>query len=82
MPLPRKIAAEFIGAFLLVFIGSMAVDTADSLTAVSLAHGLTLMAMVYVIGPVSGCHINPAITISIMVMRKIRPADGMAYIVS
>jgi len=82
MALPRKIAAEFIGTFLLVFIGSMAVDTADSLTAVALAHGLTLLAMVYVIGPVSGCHINPAITISLMAIRKIRPGDGIAYIIS
>ncbi len=82
MTLSRKVAAEFIGTFLLVFIGSMAVDTADSLVAVSLAHGLTLLAMVYAIGPISGCHINPAITISLMAIRKIKLGDGLSYIVS
>ncbi|MEM4416959.1 MAG: aquaporin [Nitrososphaerota archaeon] len=77
----RKFLAELVGTFLLVFVGSMAVDVSSSLVEVALAHGLTLMAMVYVIGPVSGCHINPAITVSLMVFRKVKPVDGVAYIV-
>ncbi|MEM1944208.1 MAG: aquaporin [Nitrososphaerota archaeon] len=82
MSLPRRLAAELVGTFFLVFVGSMSVDVSDSLTAVALAHGLTLTAMVYAIGPVSGCHINPAITLSLTALRKIRPVYGLAYIIS
>ena len=78
----RVLLAEFIGTFALVFIGSLAVDTSGSVVAVALAHGLVLMAMVYTIGPVSGAHINPAITIGLLSAQKIKPADAVQYIVA
>ena len=78
----RVLLAEFIGTFTLVFIGSLAVDTSNSLVAVALAHGLVLMAMVYTIGPISGAHINPAITIGLLSAQKIKPLDAAQYVVS
>jgi aquaporin-4 len=85
-------AAEFIGTFALVFFGSMSVivffpglgmsSPQSSFLAVALAHGLILMVMVYAIGGISGCHLNPAITISAVAMRKLEVSDGVAYLLA
>jgi len=48
---------------------------------ISFAFGITVMMMVYAIGPISGCHINPAITIAMLVAKKINMKDAVAYIV-
>lgn len=66
----RGYLAEFIGTFALVFIGT-AVATLQNLfghgtiglVEISLAFGFTLMVLVWVLGPVSGCHLNPAVTV-------------------
>jgi aquaporin Z len=61
----RKYGAEFIGTGVLVLGGvGSAVIAGDriGLVGISLAFGLALLAMVYAIGPVSGCHVNPAVT--------------------
>jgi len=92
MPLgSREYVAELIGAFALVFYGSMSVTVfaqvlalnspAGGLLGIALAHGLILMVMVYAIGPISGCHINPAVTVAVMAQRKIGVTDGIAYII-
>jgi aquaporin Z len=49
---------------------------------ISLAFGLSVLVMVYAIGPISGCHINPAITIAMLVNGKIRGRDAGIYIIS
>jgi len=49
---------------------------------ISLAFGLTVLAMVYTIGHISGCHINPAITIAMLVAGKIKAKDAVVYIIS
>jgi MIP family channel proteins len=85
-------AAEFIGTFALVFFGSVSVtiftavlglsSPASSLVGIAFTHGMILMAMVYAIGYISGCHINPAITITAVALRKLEVDDGVAYVVA
>lgn len=67
-------AAEFIGTAVLVLIGPGSAVLAGEeigLLGVSLAFGFALLLMVYVIGPISGCHINPAVTLGFLITRKI-----------
>ena len=88
----RAFTAEFIGTFALVFFGSMSVTIftavvglssgAASLLGIAFAHGLILMAMVYAIGWISQCHINPAITITAVALRKLDFDDGVGYLVA
>jgi len=85
-------AAEFIGTFALVFFGSMSViiffpalgmsSPQSSFLAVALAYGLMMMVMFYTIGPISGCHINPAVTITAIALRKMEVSDGIAYLLA
>jgi len=61
----KKYLAELIGTFALVFIGCGSAVIAGGhigFLGISFAFGLTVLVMVYSIGPISGCHINPAIT--------------------
>jgi len=80
--MPRKLAAEAIGTFLLVFfaVGS-AVFGAKSIGAegVAFAFGFVLLAIVYAIGPVSGAHVNPAVTLGVVLARRMSPVEGLAY---
>ena len=85
-------AAEFIGTFALVFFGSMSYiiffvalgmsSQQSSYIAVALAYGLMMMVMFYTIGPVSGCHLNPAVTITAVALRKMEVSDGIAYLLA
>ncbi|MGH9272093.1 MAG: aquaporin [Ilumatobacteraceae bacterium] len=68
------VAAEFIGTAVLVLIGPGSAILAGEqigLLGISLAFGFALLLMVYVIGPISGCHINPAVTLGFLLTRKI-----------
>lgn len=81
----KKYAAELIGTFALVLIGcGSAVISRQYIffLGVSFAFGLTVLAMVYTIGNISGCHINPAITIAMLVAGRIKPKDAAGYIVA
>ena len=79
----QKYIAEMIGTCVLVFIGCGAAALAGgAITAlgVALAFGLSLMLMVYIIGPISGCHINPAVTLAMFINRKISGKDALMYV--
>jgi MIP family channel proteins len=84
----KKVFAEFLGTMLLVVFGcGTAVllgggTTEAGLVGVSLAFGLVLLGLVYVIGGVSGCHVNPAVTIAMLINKKISLKDSVLYILS
>jgi aquaporin Z len=86
-----KYLAELFGTFVLVLMGCGSAVVAGvsetgpegvGLLGISLAFGLAVVVMVYSIGPISGCHINPAITISMLVAGKINVKDTVWYILS
>lgn len=77
--------AELFGTFVLVFIGAGSAVIAGGdigVLGISFAFGIAVMAMVYAIGPISGCHINPAITVSMLFAGKINLKDSLSYIVA
>lgn len=79
----KKYIAEFIGTFTLVFIGCGAVVVAGKeigFLGIALAFGLTLIAMAYGIGPVSGCHINPAVSLGVYAAGRMDLKKLIGYI--
>jgi MIP family channel proteins len=82
MSLGRRLVAELVGTFALVFVGSLSVDTSGSLVAVALAHGLVLAVMVYAIGSISGCHINPAISLAMLAVRRLNGLEAAGYVLA
>jgi aquaporin Z len=82
----QKYVAEFLGTFTLVFIGCGTAVIAGSVVGgtlgIAFAFGLTVLAMVYAIGPISGCHINPAISIGMLVAGKMKGKDALMYIIA
>jgi aquaporin Z len=90
----RRLGAEFLGTAILVFIGAgvatmvfgfhafgirgSAAIAAGVLT-VGMAFGLILLALVYVIGPVSACHVNPAVTLGALLARRITLTEAAGY---
>src|SRR3954471_20566352 len=73
-------AAEFIGAFALVFIGVSAISARGAdLTGVALAHGLAIAIMVSAVGHISGGHFNPAVTFAFWVTRRIETTGAAVY---
>src|SRR5215212_6655945 len=78
----KRYLAEAVGTFVLVFGGcGSAVLAGDKIgfLGVSLAFGLSLLAMAYAIGPVSGCHINPAVTVGMLFSKKITMREAVEY---
>ncbi|MEE2822925.1 MAG: aquaporin [Acidobacteriota bacterium] len=85
----NKNIAELIGTFTLVFVGTATAvvvgllgDQGMGNLAVAFAFGVTLMVLVNTIGPISGCHINPAVTIVMFVAKKIKLNTAIGYIVA
>ena len=87
---PRKLFAEFLGTAILVFIAVGAatlafgfhltgLSFAAGVTMTALAFGLVLIALVYAIGPISGCHINPAVTIGFVAAGRMKIQEAIGY---
>ena len=89
MSLLKKCTAEFIGTFVLVFFacGTAAVvgcssENGTGYLLTALAFGLVIVAMAYSIGNVSGCHINPAVSIAMLVSGKLSVKDFIGYLIA
>src|SRR5882672_1540580 len=79
----KRYVAELIGTFVLVFGGCGAAVLAGGkigFAGVAFAFGFSLLAMVYAIGPVSGCHINPAVTLGLLLSGKFEAKYAAGYI--
>ncbi len=82
----KKVLAEVVGTFVFFFIGIGSIAAASSaggmgLVIVALAHGVALSITVSALGHISGAHFNPAVTISLLVTRKIGPVLALLYII-
>ena len=79
----RKYVAEAAGTFILVFfaVGSaiFGIKTIGE-AGVAFAFGLVLVALAYGIGPVSGCHVNPAVTLGVLLARRMSPREAGGYV--
>ena len=81
----KKYLCEFIGTAVLVLFGcgSAAIaGTALGTLGIALAFGLSIVAMAYVIGSVSGCHINPAVSLAMLINKKMSVKDFLCYVVA
>ena len=75
-----RLICELIGTFALTFIGAGSIMMGGDLTTVALAHGVVLAVVVTATMNISGGHINPAVTIAMMIVKKIDNDAGMKYI--
>jgi aquaporin NIP len=84
----KKLAAEFIGTFSLVFAGTGAIivneasDGAVTHVGVALTFGLVVLAMIYTVGDISGAHLNPAVSLGFFAARRFQLREVIPYIMS
>ena len=79
----KKYIAEFIGTLVLVLFGTgVAVVSEGNLVATALAFGLAIIAEAYVIGDISGCHVNPAVSLAMFLTKKMSPKDFGYYVIA
>lgn len=86
----KKSLAEFIGTFTLVFIGCGAAviagmgtgPTAIDVLGIAFAFGLAIVAMAYGIGPISGCHVNPAVSFGVLLAGRMSVSEFISYVIA
>ncbi len=78
----KKYIAEFIGTFVLVFVACGTAIASSNYVAIALAFGLSVVAMAYTIGGISGCHINPAVSVAMFLNGKLPLNDLIGYVVA
>ncbi len=86
----KKYAAEFVGTFSLVLFGCGAAVIAGTsrvgpsgigLLGIAIAFGFSVVAMAYAIGGISGCHINPAVTVGVLTAGRMKGKDAVGYVI-
>src|SRR6201985_3484973 len=88
MPLSKRAVAEFFGTFWLVFGGcgsavlAAGVHLGIGYIGVAFAFGLTVLTMAFAIGHISGCHLNPAVSIGLVTAKRFPVSELPAYIVA
>ena len=89
MTIGKRMTAEFIGTFWLVFGGCGSAVLAAAfpqvgigLLGVSLAFGLTVLTMAYTFGHISGCHLNPAVTAGLVVAGRFPGSEALQYVIA
>ncbi|MBN9430923.1 MAG: MIP family channel protein [Bosea sp.] len=87
----KKAVAEFLGTFTLVFFGcgsaviagpAIAGATTVGVLGIAFAFGLAIVAMAYAIGPISGCHVNPAVSLGALVAGRMSAGDFITYVIA
>ncbi|MCX5481524.1 MIP family channel protein [Kaistia geumhonensis] len=87
----RKAVAEFLGTFTLVFFGcgsaviagpAIAGATTVGVLGIAFAFGLAIVAMAYAIGPISGCHVNPAVSLGALIAGRMSAGDFITYVIA
>ncbi|HWZ07082.1 MAG TPA: aquaporin [Bradyrhizobium sp.] len=86
----KKPVAEFIGTFTLVFFGCGAAviagmgsgSTSINVLGIAFAFGLAIVAMAYGIGPISGCHVNPAVSFGVLTAGRMTMGDFISYVIA
>ena len=82
MAIAKRCGAEFLGTFLLVFLGvgsAIAGVVGGGVVVVAMTFGLVLLALAYTLGPVSGCHVNPAVTLGVLLAGRTTLVDAVYY---
>lgn len=83
----KKYTAEFIGTLILVLVGCgsamvLGCDVGGGHLAVAMAFGLAIVATAYVIGNISGCHINPAVSLAMLISKRMSSNDFIGYVIA
>ena len=76
----KAVSAEVMGTFFLVFVGLTAFGALGGGFGGAFAFGMTLMVLMHVMGPISGCHLNPAVSIGNFMSNKMSQDDTIAYV--